>query len=546
MKKVLGGALGECVHVAGTTNFLRLARENGWETVNLGPAVSVERWIDQIRREDPDLVAVSYRLTPRNGEAVLRKFITSLEREGLADRSYVFGGTPPVVEKAKKLEFFERTFSGEEPIDDIVRFLRGQTGVDTVTSTAPGTFSERVNWKAPYPLLRHHFGQPDVEETAIGITQIADAQVLDVVSLGTDQDAQELFYHPENQDPSRAGAGGVAVRSEEDLIRLYEASRTGNFPLMRIYAGTDDHLQLAEMYLRTIHNAWCASPLFWFNQLDSRGPMGLEQSIAIHQDLMRWHAERDVPVEANEPHHWGMRDSSDVVYVVASYLSAYNAKAAGVGEYIAQYMFDCPPGTSGKMDLAKMLACIRLSESLQRPGFRMYRQTRTGLLSYPVDPDMALGQLGASVYLQMALQPHVVHVVSPCEAVQAASAEDIIRSTKLTQWVIKTAVEGAPDMTNDREVQERTDQLVSDARLTLDAIRRIAEPEIDDPWTDPGVLAEAVKIGILDAPQLEGSTEAKGSICTALIDGASVTVDPDTGDEISEQSRLEYLLERVV
>ena len=43
MKTVVAGALGECVHVAGVANFLRLAEAAGWRTVFLGPAVSIER-----------------------------------------------------------------------------------------------------------------------------------------------------------------------------------------------------------------------------------------------------------------------------------------------------------------------------------------------------------------------------------------------------------------------------------------------------------------------------------------------------------------------
>jgi methanogenic corrinoid protein MtbC1 len=35
--------LGECVHVAGVSNFLRLAEAAGWKTVFLGPAVPVEK-----------------------------------------------------------------------------------------------------------------------------------------------------------------------------------------------------------------------------------------------------------------------------------------------------------------------------------------------------------------------------------------------------------------------------------------------------------------------------------------------------------------------
>ena len=59
-----------------------------------------------------------------------------------------------------------------------------------------------------------------MEETIEGIEKIAEAQALDVISLGIDQDAQENFYHPERQDPRRKGAGGVPVRSEDDYRAL--------------------------------------------------------------------------------------------------------------------------------------------------------------------------------------------------------------------------------------------------------------------------------------------------------------------------------------
>jgi len=539
---VLGGALGECAHVAGVVNFLRLAEEEGWKTFYLGPAVGIERFIEEIKIRDPELVAVSYRLTPETGEALLKKFIAAVRREGLEGKRYVFGGTPPVVERAKGLGFFERCFSGEEPIEEIVGYLRGGLARETKEEDFPQTFLERLRWKEPYPLLRHHFGLPTVEGTIEGIREIAEAHVLDVISLGIDQGAQENFYHPERQDPARAGAGGVPVRTPEDYLRLYEASRRGNFPLMRVYSGTNDQLRLAEMYLETIKNAWCATSLFWFNRLDGRGPLDLEESIRVHQELMRFHAERNVPVEANEPHHWGMRDAPDTIYVVASFLAAYNAKAMGVRHYIAQYMFDSPPGLSDSMDLAKMLACIELSEALADEDFRVYRQTRTGLLSYPLDPDRALGQLGASIYLQMALRPHVVHVVSACEAHHAAMPKDIIQSCKLAQWVIRTYLGGAPDLTKDPKVEERKEELVEEANLTLEAIREIAASGVDDPWTDPETLARAVKLGILDAPHLKGHPLAKGEIITAVVDGASLALDPKTLKPLPERERLERIL----
>ena len=54
---------------------------------------------------------------------------------------------------------------------------------------------------------------------------------------------------PERQDARRTGAGGVPVRSADDYRALYEASRRGNYPLLRTYSGTDDFLELAEMYV---------------------------------------------------------------------------------------------------------------------------------------------------------------------------------------------------------------------------------------------------------------------------------------------------------
>ena len=42
-KTVVAAALGECVHVAGVLNFLRLAESAGWRTVFLGPAVPIEQ-----------------------------------------------------------------------------------------------------------------------------------------------------------------------------------------------------------------------------------------------------------------------------------------------------------------------------------------------------------------------------------------------------------------------------------------------------------------------------------------------------------------------
>ncbi len=544
MKTVIAGALGECVHVAGVSRFLRLAERAGWRTVFLGPAVPVEKVLEAARRVleeagegDEVLVGVSYRLTPETGERLLGQFAEEAADLHEAGVRFAFGGTPPVAERAARLGFFERVFDGSETADEVLAYLKGQA-VQPTEADFPQTTIERIRWKSPYPILRHHFGLPTMEATLAGIEKIAEAGALDVISLGIDQDAQENFFHPERQDPRRRGAGGVPVRSADDYRALYRATRRGNYPLLRTYSGTDDFIRLAEMYVETIHIAWCAIPIFWFNRMDGRGPWDLEGSIREHQKVMAWYGERGIPVELNEPHHWGMRDAPDVIYVVSAFLSAYNARAFGVKDYIAQLMFNSPAGLSDKMDLAKMLAILELIEPLAGPDFRIWRQTRTGLLSYPVEENAARAHLATSIYLQMALRPHIVHIVGHTEAHHAATAEDVITASRMARRAIENAM-GQPDMTRDEMVQERKEELVREARLTLDAIRSLAAPGVPDPWVDPATLTRAVALGVLDAPQLRNNPYAPGKIVTRIDErGACVAIDPQSGRPLSEAERL--------
>ena len=551
-KTILGGALGECVHVAGVLNFLTLAEREGYHTQFTGPATPVDAFVAAIRRESPDIVAVSYRLTPENARSLLMELGEACSDAGLigatsssgARTRYVFGGTPPVAAVARELGLFDAVFSGEEPPEAVIAYLRGQRWEAMQPEDYPSELIPRIGWKAPYPLLRHHFGLParDIEPTVRGIERIAEAQVLDVISLGPDQDAQENLFHPERIDPRRVGAGGVPFRSEGELERLYAASRRGNYPLLRSYSGTDDLVRYAELLRRAIRNAWCATSLFWFNVVDGRGPLSLRQSIADHSALMRWHGERGVPVEGNEPHHWELRDAHDAVPCAAAYLYAYVARAMGVREYVATYMFETPPHLSNRMDLAKQLAKAELAEGLAGEGFRVWRQTRTGLMSYPVEPEAARGHLGASVYLQMALRPHIVHVVGYCEADHAARAEEVIESCHMARRAIENALRGAPDMTRDPQVQRRAAALVDEAMEIVAAIRALGAGASGDPLLDVEVLARAVEVGLLDAPNLRGSPYACGRVRTRAVDGAILAVD-EGGRVLAERDRVAAILD---
>ena len=540
---VVAGALGECVHVAGITNFLRLAESAGWKTVFLGPAVSMTELLAAATEHEADLVGVSYRLTPETGERLLAEFAEVVSDLHEAGVRFAFGGTPPVADRARQITgFFEAVFDGFETTDEVLSYLKGGAVHGEGETVYPQSAIERIHWKAPYPLLRHHFGLPTLEDTLAGIETIAEARILDVISLGTDQDAQENFFKPERQDPRRRGAGGVPVRSPEDFEALYAASRRGNYPLLRAYSGTDDFIPVAEVLVETINNAWCAIPLFWFNQMDGRGPWDLEGSIREHQKVMAWYGERSIPVELNEPHHWGMRDASDVTFVVSAYLSAYNAKAFGVYDYIAQLMFNSPPGLSDAMDLAKMLACLEIIAPLSSEDFRIWRQTRVGLLSHPLDEEAARGHLAAGTYLQMALHPHIVHIVGHTEAHHAATADDVIVACRVTRRAIENALRGAPDMTADMNVQERKEELITEAEITLEAIRNLAGPGITEPLIDPATLARAVTAGILDAPQLKNNPFGRGRTATRIdTRGACVAIDPQAGRPLAEDERISRL-----
>jgi hypothetical protein len=192
------------------------------------------------------------------------------------------------------------------------------------------------------------------------------------------------------------------------------------------------------------------------------------------------------------------------------------------------------------MDLAKMLAVKALLKPLSRPDFHIWWQTRTGLLSYPTEPQAARAHLAASVYLQMALRPDIVHVVGYCEAEHAATAREVIESCLIARRAIENALTGQPDMTADPAVRARSQQLVKEAVLTLEAIHGLAKADVSDPLIDPRTLTRAITHGILDAPHLRNNPFGRGLIRTRLIGGACQAVD-EGGQAIGEAERLAQL-----
>jgi len=526
------------VHVAGAVHFLNLAEDEGFDTLFLGPAVSVDAVLESIETLKPAIVTLGYRLTPENGVTIVRELIE--KSKNLSHKPvWLFGGTGPVAEKVRELNFFDVIFDGTDDIDDSITFLRTGSLPDKAGAELYATdLIGRINQKSPYPLLRHHFGLPFYDETLEGVAQIAESRVLDVISLGIDQNTQEFFFRPELRRPELDGAGGVPIYDAEGFRLIKQVAQCGNFPLIRCYSGTADVLRFAEVLNETIQNAWCAVPLCWYNELDGRGTRPIEASIKEAQELIAYHGKLGIPVELNEPHHWGLRDAHDVISVVMSYISAHNAKKYGAGDYISQYMFNIPNGLSFAMDLAKVLAQIELTESLADQNFRVYRQARAGLPFLSGDSDVAKGQLAASTSLAMNIKPHIIHVVGYSEAIHAATPEVVIESAKIVRGVVRSELHGMAEATFDPAVIERWTELVSEARYLLDFIVDEYSGVSADPLGDPTCISDCIRRGILDAPHIVKNDKFKGTLQTRIIDGKCVAWDSANKRPISERERL--------
>lgn len=543
--RILGASVAGCVHVAGILKFLQTAKDEGFTTSFAGSALEIDNLILKVNEFNPDILGISYRLSPESAIIAFKELIKKLQENTDKEKIILVLGTTKSVsnalDEAGISNNFSRIFTGGESQKEVSDFLKGHKFENYRENIPPQLLLGRIKYKEPFPLLRHHYGRPDFDETVQGIKEIAESGVLDVISLGPDQNTQEFFFHPEKMKENLNGAGGVPIRSRDDLKKLRKAAKTGNFPIMRCYSGTNDIISFAQILHETIENAWCAVPLFWYNELDNRSMRKLESAIRENQEVMKWHADRGIPVEVNESHHWSLRYASDSIAVAAAYLAAYNAKKMGVKNYVAQYMFNTPPETDFSMDMAKMLAKIELIESLHDDKFNSVRETRTGLFSMTSNLFKNKGQLASSTYLQMQLKPQVVHVVAACESEYAAKPDDIIESCFIVSRVIENILEGSPKMSVEGNISERKRELINDAKEILNCIKKLdCYNRFEDPLTEPEVIGKAVRKGILDAPHLKGVPAAKGKIKTGFINGACVSVDEE-GKILSEKERLKNI-----
>lgn len=538
--KILGASIGSCVHNVGLLNFLKIAEQSGYETNYAGAAVPIEKFVEQIKKYDPDIVAISYRLSAESVKNLLNQLENLLSKYKLTEKTYIFGGTIETAQQAKQFSFIKKVFDGTEEVDEIIMFLRGKARENKNLQKFPQTLRERVDFKAPFPLIRHHIGLQTLQETINEIEKLADSELLDIISIAPDQNCQQFFFEPDKMDHSQDGAGGVPIRTYEDFVKLYQATRRGNYPLVRCYAGTTHMVEFSKLLKETINNAWAAIPLMWYSDLDRRSTRLLSQAIKENIEGIKWNAQNDVPVEVTDSHQWALRVCHDAIEVATAYLAAFVAKQLGVKDYVQQFMLETPNGLSPKGDIAKMLAKREIVESLQDNRFRVYRMVRTGLMSVPADPHAAMGQLSVSMFYGWSIEPHIIHVVAYCESIKRATSREIIESVKMSKRAVNLAMKGIPDPLKDEWVRNEKDRIKNEAMLIIEAIKSLKNGK-DEDLLDPEVLYESVKTGILDAPALKGFSVARGQIKTQIIDGLCRCVD-DNGTIISEKERLKSVL----
>ncbi len=518
-RRVMVGAIGKCVHNLGVENFSDWMQDRGegFYPVKLGPAVPIEEVINKVREARPEIVGVSMRLGDLHVDRLISEFIESASEHGLHPEQsgirFAFSGLRPAANLVRAMtglpleedrfsrdderhfdlddiraefadrphfqRFFDLVADDYVSMEELEKFASGKTTRKNAEA-APWTDAlveriRHVRERENRPIIRAHIGiaAATIEPTITGIEKLADAGALEIVSLAPDQTSQELLakFIRGEEDPAHylAGQGGAPIRTVEDLRRLKAATQRGNFPLTRIYTGTDELVELAKLYAEHLNMAFPAVPIFFYNQIDGRGPISIRDSFDEHYATIRWWAAQGKPLEINDPHQWGLRYASDDMQVTDHVLVAVIALKLGIRNYVMQQMFELPPAISALDDLAKMKGAYELIAPLTRKyDFHVIKQTRSGLPSFPPNLNEAKGHLAFGVYTQLYMEPDILHVVTHSEAHHEASADDIIESCEIVKQVCwDFAKGGVPNIWADPQLAARKLELQRAALYNL-------------------------------------------------------------------------------
>ncbi len=117
-----------------------------------------------------------------------------------------------------------------------------------------------------------------------------------------------------------------------------------------------------------------AVPIFFYNELDGRGPISIRDGFDEHFEVMRWWASIDKPVEINDPHQWQLRNSTDDLLVTDHVIAGVVALKMGIRQYVMQMMYDLPPGTSGLERPGQVPGGLRADRTADPPFRLSYHQ----------------------------------------------------------------------------------------------------------------------------------------------------------------------------
>lgn len=561
--------LGHDPHTHGLFRIRRMVEQAGIRCRVLAPGASDQDILSAIHETDAEYVGFSYRLSPDVGVREFTRILRLLKEEGLLHRTAgprkialaglpetmraidnlqdslpcdvwtmpqdndrirgivrvldyfdIFGSTRDSIVADMRAEFFPPAIT---VLDELARLVvagdsyREEPPLPVPSQAARTSYVQRIR-DSEIPVLRTHFGIPDktIRPTVDGIARLAEARVIDEISIGSSDLSQRYFGKPEEFD-RRKNDGGVPYKTFTDLVEMVEAAQRGNVPSLKPYAHVVDLVSFVETCCKAgmLVGAHQAVPLFWFNELDGRGPMTMLESIEEHIAAVRELARRGIPVEMNDPNQWSSRWAHDTLISSDYALISAVMVASGVKDLVLQMQFNKPRETSDFGDLAKMLAGLDLAAEItaESPHTQIWRETRTGIDSLDPDPAIAKVQLARSTLLQMMVRPHIIHLVSYCEADHIATVEDIIDSSKLVRRAVRVFRQHEQDLMTYLQhplVRDRREHLLAESRTLLRHIATLSSrggavshaplsalvPHLSQPTT----LYKSIEKGYMSAP----------------------------------------------
>lgn len=434
-----------------------------------------------------------------------------------------------------------------------VRDHLGYKDAGTVTDS----FVKRLRYcqeKHSLPLIRAHVGpySPNrleaIKEFISWEKELANAHLLDILSIGSSQLTQSRFG--ENWDDSPNG-GGVPVNSEQEYMMIKEAASP---MLVRTYAGTKDITKMAVMHERCLNISWHALSFWWFCEIDGRGTNTVLENLREHFDTIRYIASVGKPLEPNVPHHFAFRGADDLTYIISGFLAAKAAKKMGVKDLILQNMLNTPKYTIGLQDLAKGRAMLRLVRELEDVDFKIHLQTRAGLDYFSPDLEKAKVQLAAVTALMDDLEPNnvdspeIIHVVSYSEAVRLANPSVINESIKITlaaldQYRALRKLGKIENMEYYCELNERAEEMYQEAKAAIE----ILEQYFPNLYTAEGFF-KIFEEGFFPVPYMldPNSKYSKATAWNTAIKNGGIRVVDAKGNIICTTKRYKSIIDRLL